>query len=45
MTADLMLLESVDVTTKVMCFKFALVVIALMLNQPDPPIVLQFFIL
>jgi hypothetical protein len=45
MTADLMLLESVDVTTKVMCSKFAHVVVTLMLNQSDPPIVLQFFVL
>jgi hypothetical protein len=42
MTVDLMLLESVDVTTKVMCFEFSPSIVALILNQSDPPIVLHF---
>jgi hypothetical protein len=42
MIADLMLLESVVVTTKVMCSKYAPIIVALMLNQSNPPIVPQF---
>jgi hypothetical protein len=42
MIINLMLLKSIAVTTEVMCSESNLVVVALMLDQFDPLIVLQF---
>jgi hypothetical protein len=42
MIEDLMLLESIVVTAKVMYFEFDLVVVVLMLDQFDPLVVHQF---